>query len=1099
MSRASVILILLAATLIIVPAAVSHYCDCFPGGPASNWQNKYISVSSTTPVFVASPPSFTFDVQLHTTSNKGGGCLSRKGSTYNPTDCTESSGCYLDDSTCSGTTNPPIHNFVGKFISCEKQPDGQGSLVACSSDLSYSGQYTSTPESITLPGSPNDLWMRDVKVDVSQTADYGIYKLNFRTTWDPDIYAPTTSGNCGSQYNFVDRTGYPPDKSGQYPCGSFIKETWKEYEVTLCLYECTSDSDCQGSCDHFSSPCSAGGVCVGSCTPDCSGKECGDDGCSGSCGTCSNNHGTTTCSSGTCSPTCSSGWGDCDGNTQNGCETDLTTTSNCGSCGNTCVSSESCISGSCQSSCTPDCSGKECGDDGCSGSCGTCSNNHGTTTCSSGSCTPTCNSGWGNCDGNTQNGCETDMNSDNNNCGSCGNSCDSSESCISGVCTSGCTPDCSGKECGDDGCGGSCGTCSNNHGTTTCSSGTCSPTCSSGWGNCDSNTKNGCETSLSTTTNCGSCGNSCGSGESCVSGSCQSSCTPDCSGKECGDDGCGGTCGTCSNNHGTTTCSSGTCSPTCSSGWGNCDSNTKNGCETSLSTTTNCGSCGNSCGSGESCVSGSCQSSCTPDCSGKECGDDGCGGTCGECQDFEYCNSMGQCIVNCIDDCDTIGEATCADDVLGVCGNWNDDPCYEKNYTDCAATGKVCYDGACVTPACSHDSDCDDSVACTQDRCASPGEHNASCFYKTKTTCNAVSDGCCPAGCTNGDDPDCSRECTADSDCSGIELCCSSYCATPACSDDASCDDNNKCTVDECTSGSSCSASCQHTAITECSSISDGCCPSGCDYLQDPDCSVVCSDYSVSDCSSLAECEWCPLGQVCMPKNDVECTASSCSTDGEYCTDSCKWRDCFGANSACYCSGGECVSCGDGKVCRDFACVDQGTQTEESGSTCTTGRCRTESSTDETTTRARSDTTTSRTDTSAQAGRTRTSMTVNKTLENESTSPEEKTTSEASGGSNMLYYVAGIGILILGVVFLMFYRGSRGRGPSSGTSSAFGQQGNVPQGNVQQAVGPQAATIRLITSIRELRNKGYPDEQISAYLVSQGYDANMVAIYLRRI
>lgn len=58
--------------------------------------------------------------------------------------------------------------------------------------------------------------------------------------------------------------------------------------------------------------------------------------------------------------------------------------------------------------CTPDCEGKECGDDGCGGSCG---------------------------------------------------DCESGEACTDNQCESACTPNCDGKECGSDGCGGSCGTC----------------------------------------------------------------------------------------------------------------------------------------------------------------------------------------------------------------------------------------------------------------------------------------------------------------------------------------------------------------------------------------------------------------------------------------------------------------------------------------------------------------------------------------------------------------------------------------------------------------------------------------------------------------
>ena len=56
--------------------------------------------------------------------------------------------------------------------------------------------------------------------------------------------------------------------------------------------------------------------------------------------------------------------------------------------------------------CTPDCTAKQCGDDGCGGSCG---------------------------------------------------DCIGQDECIDGQCV--CQPDCEGKTCGDDGCGGSCGNC----------------------------------------------------------------------------------------------------------------------------------------------------------------------------------------------------------------------------------------------------------------------------------------------------------------------------------------------------------------------------------------------------------------------------------------------------------------------------------------------------------------------------------------------------------------------------------------------------------------------------------------------------------------
>src|SRR5690606_28365577 len=62
-------------------------------------------------------------------------------------------------------------------------------------------------------------------------------------------------------------------------------------------------------------------------------------------------------------------------------------------------------------SCTPDCTGKQCGDDGCNGSCGVCNDA-------------------------VEKFCEADQR-----------------------CTDACTPRCDGRTCGDDGCGGTCGTC----------------------------------------------------------------------------------------------------------------------------------------------------------------------------------------------------------------------------------------------------------------------------------------------------------------------------------------------------------------------------------------------------------------------------------------------------------------------------------------------------------------------------------------------------------------------------------------------------------------------------------------------------------------
>ena len=75
-----------------------------------------------------------------------------------------------------------------------------------------------------------------------------------------------------------------------------------------------------------------------------------------------------------------------------------------------------------------------------------------------------------------------------------------------------------------------------------------------------------------------------------------------------------------------------------------------------------------------------------PDCDGKECGDDDCGGICGECQGRTVCDA-GQCV--CAPDCD---DKECGDDDCGgTCG-------------ECQG-GTICDAGQCVCAP-----DCDGSA-----------------------------------------------------------------------------------------------------------------------------------------------------------------------------------------------------------------------------------------------------------------------------------------------------------------------------------------------------------------------------------------------------
>jgi hypothetical protein len=377
----------------------------------------------------------------------------------------------------------------------------------------------------------------------------------------------------------------------------------------------------------------------------------------GACGTaCTNANGTTSCSGGACVPICGAGYANCDGNPNNGCETNLqTSTNNCGACGTACANpngTTSCVSGVCSPVCSTgwgNCDGNP--NNGCEtstssslsncGSCGaTCTNANGTTVCTSGACVPTCSTGWGNCDGNLNNGCETNTQTNVSNCGSCGTVCNSnngSASCSLGTCSISCNAgwgNCDGLLSNGcelqlntiSACGSCTNACTNGHGTTSCVSGACAPVCSTGWGNCDGNPSNGCETSLTSLTNCGACGVGCtlaNATSSCTTGSCLiSSCNTNwgnCDTLQ--SNGCEtatnttsncGACGvTCTNPNGPTSCTGGACVPTCNAGYGNCDGNANNGCETNLNTdVSRCGSCTNVCSfanAAASCVGGACQ------------------------------------------------------------------------------------------------------------------------------------------------------------------------------------------------------------------------------------------------------------------------------------------------------------------------------------------------------------------------------------------------------------------------------------------------------------------------------------------------------------
>ena len=189
-----------------------------------------------------------------------------------------------------------------------------------------------------------------------------------------------------------------------------------------------------------------------------------------------------------------------------------------------------------------------------------------------------------------------------------------------------------------------------------------------------------------------------------------------------------------------------------------------------------------------------CQSTCEPACEGKKCGEDGCMGTCGECEEGLYCVES-QCVLQdgcvvtdepgcagcpcedcvcdmwpeccwwgwdayCVMFCED-GCGGCAD--LSACGN---DACDEQNGEDChncpddclCPEGEQCYNGACCKPDCSgvecgddgcggNCGDCPDGLFCVDGACGS----NDGCIETAEPGCG----GCLCAECVCDMWPEC--------------------------------------------------------------------------------------------------------------------------------------------------------------------------------------------------------------------------------------------------------------------------------------------------------------------------------------------------------
>ncbi len=576
-----------------------------------------------------------------------------------------------------------------------------------------------------------------------------------------------------------------------------------------CEINLNTDADHCGAClnrvcsaNNMATRTCAGGNCNGNCAAnfaDCDGNKL-TNGCEVSlltdpnncnaCGTvCSaNNMATRTCGGGICNGNCAANFADCDGNKlNNGCETPTTTVANCAGCGNVCApvnasnASAGCTGATCFYTCNagwkdcqtaaPDLNGCETHTDVDTGNCGDCGRACAGTqvaglACAGGLCTSTCNAGFANCTKpvapGADDGCETHIAIDINNCGACGRACAgtnvSVKACSGGLCTSTCAAgfsNCNQPPGGsaDDGCEthsaidinncGGCGiVCSASHVTQSCASGVCNGACIGFFADCNGNKQtDGCETPTNTTTDCAGCGNVCNltnaMAASCNGTTCSYTCnagftdcnagvgidTDGCEINTAGDPNhCGGCANVCSaNNMATRTCGGGVCNGNCAANTADCDGNKlTNGCEVSLLTDpNNCSACGTVCSANNMAT--------------RTCGAGVCNGTC--VANFADCDGnkqMNGCEVNLQTD-------------PSHCGNCG---------TSCVANnnGHLCITGACGCSVFAND--CNPAVS---DNCA------GTCKCGGAAACNPATQACTGGACLLI----AGQPCTADGQCSG--------------------------------------------------------------------------------------------------------------------------------------------------------------------------------------------------------------------------------------------------------------------------------------------------------------------------------------------
>ncbi len=357
--------------------------------------------------------------------------------------------------------------------------------------------------------------------------------------------------------------------------------------------------------------------------------------------------------------------------------------------------------------------------------------------------------------------------------------------------------------------------------------------------------------------------------------------------------------------------------------------------------------CGD-CLANEDCVEGQCR--CRPQCEGRSCGDDGCGGSCGGCDDSNEC-TVDTCVNGaCNYDPEPRNGGGCTD---GEFCTQNDTcqagTCVPGGPRDCTDA-----DGLCIVGVCDEEND-----ECVPER--APDE--TSCDDGNPCTINDACDGGACEGVANPCDD--GNVCTVDSCIDTLG------CVNDAAAVNTPCNDENPCTInDRCDGAKLCSLS----DPLDCSSRTGPCSVGRCDIAAGGCVAdainegLACEDNAFCTKSTFCTTGACLGQQTC--DDGLTCTDDSCNEGADTCANVIQPTSCLVAG-VCYAEGalnpsnpcqrcipsvsktafsnvpdGEAKSCDDNKVCttndrcQAGSCRGDAVVCDPSLTTqCTTGRC----------------------------------------------------------------------------------------------------------------------------------------------------------------